>query len=243
MKCLVWRAVFIALLLPIFAVAAESAGSEYASVLKAKPDPVHGAQLFGQCISCHGADGGGDVNGSSPRIAGQHYRVIAKQIVDFRYGKRWDFRMEGMADRHHITGVQDIADVAAYVSKLAQPGKRGIGSGEFVAEGSRIFAQQCQSCHGKGAEGNASAVCRGSPANTTAISCGRCSTRSTAGVPHYRHCIRSASNLSTTNRCAPWRISWRESAGRKASPQHPEGLNSGGVMRVRSTGQRLAAQA
>ena len=82
-------------------------------------------------------------------------RVIAKQIVDFRYGKRWDFRMEGMADRHHITGVQDIADVAAYVSKLSQPGKRGIGSGEFVAEGSRIYAKQCQSCHGKGAEGNA----------------------------------------------------------------------------------------
>ena len=92
-------------------------------------------------------------NGSTPRIAGQHYRVIAKQIVDFRYGKRWDFRMEGMADRHHITGAQDIADVAAYVSKLARPGNRGIGSGEFVAEGSRIFAQQCQSCHGKDSGG------------------------------------------------------------------------------------------
>ena len=155
MRVLIQRAAFVFLLLPSLAAAASSAGSEYASVLKAKPDPVHGAQLFGQCTSCHGADGGGDVNGSAPRIAGQHYRVIAKQIVDFRYGKRWDFRMEGMADRHHITGVQDIADVAAYVSKLSQPGKRGIGSGEFVAEGSRIFAQQCQSCHGKAAEGNA----------------------------------------------------------------------------------------
>ena len=68
MKCLVWRAVFIALLLPIFAVAAESASSEYASVLKAKPDPVHGAQLFGQCISCHGADGGGDVGGAEAQF-------------------------------------------------------------------------------------------------------------------------------------------------------------------------------
>jgi len=154
MNRLIWRALTM-LLMPVLAVAAGSARSEYASVLKAKPDPAHGAQLFGQCVSCHGADGGGDVNGSTPRIAGQHFRVIAKQVVDFRYGKRWDFRMEGMADRHHITGAQDIADLADYVSKLHQPGKRGIGSGELVAEGSQIFAKQCQSCHGKEGEGNA----------------------------------------------------------------------------------------
>jgi len=149
------RVAFIALLLPILASAAGSARSEVARVLKAKPDDVHGAQLFSQCVSCHGADGGGKTDGSTPRIAGQHYRVIAKQIVDFHYGKRWDFRMEGMADRQYIKGAQDIADVAAYVSKLARNGRRGIGSGEFVVEGSRIFAQQCESCHGRDAEGNA----------------------------------------------------------------------------------------
>ena len=149
------RAAVIALMLPLLAAATENAHSEYTRVLKATPDPLHGEQLFGQCISCHGPDGGGDVNGSAPRIAGQHFRVIAKQVVDFRHGKRWDFRMEGMADSHHITGVQDIADVADYVSRLRQPGKRGLGSGEFVADGARIFAKQCQSCHGKEAQGNA----------------------------------------------------------------------------------------
>ena len=155
MKILLRRAAFIALLLPILALAEGSVRSEYARVLKAKPDDVHGAQLFSQCVSCHGADGGGKTDGSTPRIAGQHYRVIAKQIVDFHYGKRWDFRMEGMADRQYIKGAQDIADVAAYVSKLARHGNRGIGIGEFVVEGSRIFAQQCESCHGRDAEGNA----------------------------------------------------------------------------------------
>ena len=155
MKILLRRVAFIALLLPSLASAAGSARSEYTRVLKAKPDEVHGAQLFSQCVSCHGADGGGKADGSTPRIAGQHYRVIAKQIVDFHYGKRWDFRMEGMADRQYIKGAQDIADVAAYVSKLARHGSRGIGTGEFVAEGGRIFAQQCESCHGRDAEGNA----------------------------------------------------------------------------------------
>ena len=57
-------------------------------------------ELFAQCASCHGPDGGGKTDGSMPRIAGQHYRVLAKQIVDFRHGKRWDFRMEGVATSH-----------------------------------------------------------------------------------------------------------------------------------------------
>jgi cytochrome c553 len=155
MKMQFRRVAYIALALPVIAMAAASAQREFADVLRARPDQVHGAQLFEQCIACHGADGGGDANGSTPRIADQHYRVLAKELVDFRYGKRWDFRMESMADRHHLAGAQDIADVSAYVSQLAQPGARGVGGGEFVAEGRRIFEQECQSCHGAEAQGDA----------------------------------------------------------------------------------------
>lgn len=137
------------------AIAGSNAQQELTGALHATPDAVNGEALFDHCASCHGADGGGEVNGSTPRIAGQHFRVLAKQLVDFRSGKRWDFRMEGAAEQHHLTGSQDIADVAAYVSKLNQPETRGIGSGEFVEEGSRIYAKQCASCHGPAAEGNA----------------------------------------------------------------------------------------
>lgn len=154
------RVAYLALLLPILALAAGSARRELADALKASPDPAHGEQLFAQCISCHGADGGGEANGSTPRIAGQHFRVLAKQLVDFRYGTRWDFRMEGMADRHHLQGAQDIADVGAYVSQLRQPGKRGIGSGEYAADGARIYAAECRSCHGAEAEGSATGIPR-----------------------------------------------------------------------------------
>jgi len=149
------RVACIALVLPAIAWTAASARVELAATLRAKPDPVHGAQLFEQCAGCHGVDGGGETNGSTPRIAGQHFRVLAKQLVDFRYGKRWDFRMEGMADRHHLVGPQDIADVSGYVSQLAQPATRGIGSGEFIAEGRQLFSDQCQSCHGVAADGDA----------------------------------------------------------------------------------------
>ncbi|HEU4778508.1 MAG TPA: c-type cytochrome [Steroidobacteraceae bacterium] len=154
MKVSIQRVAWVALLLPLPLFAASTAQRELAAVLKAKPDIAHGAQLFVQCVSCHGADGGGETNGATPRIAGQHFRVLAKQIVDFRYGKRWDFRMEGQADRHHLAVAQDIADVAAYVSQLERSGKRGLGSGEFVADGSQIYAKNCQSCHGAAAEGS-----------------------------------------------------------------------------------------
>src|SRR5688572_2781805 len=119
------RVAFVALLLPGLAIAASTAQKEFNAALKATPDAVNGEALFDNCASCHGADGGGEANGTTPRIAGQYYRVLVKQLVDFRSGKRWDFRMESAADRHHLTGPQDIADVAAYVSKLSVPGTRG----------------------------------------------------------------------------------------------------------------------
>jgi cytochrome c553 len=112
--------------------------------------------LFGQCVACHGVDGNGDTNGATPRIAGQHYRVIAKQLVDFRHGKRWDFRMEGMADQHHLAAPADIADVAVYVAGLTRAGRRGIGSGEFAEEGRRIFDANCRACHGQDGDGDSS---------------------------------------------------------------------------------------
>jgi len=149
-----WRVAFALVMLPGLAAAGSSAQRELAAVLRATPDAINGEALFDNCASCHGTDGGGESNGTTPRIAGQHFRVLAKQLVDFRSGKRWDFRMEGAADQHHLTGAQDIADVAAYVSKLTRPATRGIGSGEFVADGRRIYEKQCQSCHGADADGN-----------------------------------------------------------------------------------------
>jgi len=149
------QTLWLASLLPVMAAAAGNAKSELIAVLDAKANVDHGAQLFSQCVACHGEDGNGKTDGSVPRIAGQHFRVLAKQLVDFRFGKRWDFRMENQADRHHLAGSQDIADVATYVSGLMRLGNRGIGSGEFAEQGSRIYAEKCQACHGTGAKGDA----------------------------------------------------------------------------------------
>jgi cytochrome c553 len=141
--------------LPMLAAAAGSTQQDFAKVIAMKPDAARGAELFESCKSCHGDDGGGVIEGSVPRIAGQHYRVLVRQIVDFRRGKRWDFRMEGVATSHEvIPQLQDVADVAWFVSRLERDGARGVGDGAYVERGAALYAEKCASCHGRNGEGD-----------------------------------------------------------------------------------------
>jgi len=147
--------VSLAALVPLLALGAASRDSDFKTAMGKKPNFDNGEALFEQCVSCHGKDGGGNVTGSIPRIAGQHYSVLVRQIIDFRYGKRWDVRMEGvMAEHSVLAGNQDIADVASYVSKLDRDGARGIGDGLYVERGAALYANACASCHGANADGD-----------------------------------------------------------------------------------------
>jgi cytochrome c553 len=131
------------------------AREEFPASMASKPDAARGAVLYVPCASCHGADGAGVAAGSTPRIAGQHYPVLVKQLSDFRSGKRRDFRMDDPADRHHLAGPQDIADVAAHVSALPFAGEQGTGDGSRSTAGALLFGARCASCHGADGRGNA----------------------------------------------------------------------------------------
>jgi cytochrome c553 len=111
------------------------------------PDPQRGAVLYAPCAACHGADGAGVPAGSTPRIAGQHYSVLLKQLSDFRTGRRQDFRMSERADQHHLADSRDLEDLAAYVHGLPAGGTPGMGDGSRATVGARIFGRQCASCH------------------------------------------------------------------------------------------------
>jgi cytochrome c553 len=128
---------------------------EFNSVIHSTPDPAHGQQLFDTCAACHGSNGAGANDGTVPAIGGQHFRVIAGELVDFRHDRRRDERMQNFTDSHHIDGAQDIADLAAYVSRMpVAPMSRGRVDGENLAHGSDIYSRQCASCHGSKAEGD-----------------------------------------------------------------------------------------
>jgi cytochrome c553 len=140
---------------PVLALGAATATSDLQRATSAKPDIQHGDELFIQCVSCHGGKGAGQENGNTPRIAGQHYSVLLKQLVDFRHHKRWDFRMEEHADQHHLETPQDIADVAAYVNQLEVGSAPGVGDGIHASDGALIFGAKCASCHGASGAGDA----------------------------------------------------------------------------------------
>jgi cytochrome c553 len=143
-----------ALTLPPLALAASTARSEYNAAVRSKPDLVRGEKLFENCAMCHGATGDGAPDGSIPRIAGQHFRVIVKQLVDYRHGKRWDPRMERYADRHLLPDAQALADIAAFVSQQDRMAPRGLGNGAHAQRGVQVYAAQCSFCHGPGGEGD-----------------------------------------------------------------------------------------
>lgn len=149
---------WIAALVPLAALAQSNSRQELHAALKAKPNLDHGAELFRNCAVCHGSQGGGTTDGGVARIAGQHFSVIVKQLVDYRHSQRWDMRMEHFSDRHLLADAQAIADVAGYINHLAIEVPPGVGDGELVDHGAQVYAEQCRSCHGRSADGDEKAM-------------------------------------------------------------------------------------
>ena len=131
-----------------------SFGAELQEAEQAMPNPEHGARLFEMCAGCHGAHRPGIAGSWIPEIAGQHPRVLLKQLIDYRHGRRWDTRMELIAGRHVLVSTQDIADVVAYASALAPFAPSRVGPGQWVPQGQEAYAERCAECHGRGGEGS-----------------------------------------------------------------------------------------
>jgi len=86
----------------------EGAGDDNASMILAGRDKSM------PCLACHGAEGASDYD-VWPDLAGQKVGYLAKQLQDFRDGRRHDPWMSPMA----VTlDDQDIDDLAAYFSSV-----------------------------------------------------------------------------------------------------------------------------
>jgi cytochrome c553 len=140
------RALALGGLLLTTAVAAQAAGNVAAGQAKS-----------GVCAGCHGPDGNSPTP-MFPKLAGQVPEYIAKQLGDFKAGKRQNPIMSGMAAP---LSPADMQNLAAYFS--SQTTKPGVAEGdkETIALGRKIYhggnidtgLPACMSCHGPGGHG------------------------------------------------------------------------------------------
>lgn len=109
------------------------------------------------CYGCHGTTGNSSKGSPIPKLANQHANYIAKQLADFKAGKRNDQMMDKVVKD---LSAADMENLAAYFAK--QPRETGMGDENYVAAGEKIYRSgnsatgvpACMSCHGPSGQGN-----------------------------------------------------------------------------------------
>ena len=125
----------------------------------AKPDLAKG-QLTSTnvCGACHTADGSRG-SPANPILQGQHPEYLAKQLAEFKAGKRANAIMQGMSATLSEADMKNVA--AYYASKEAKPGFAK--NKDLVALGEKIY--------------------RGGIADRSVPACAACHSPSGAGIP------------------------------------------------------------
>ena len=150
--------VFIVILCMTSPLCAVSSSAEISQSLESAADIENGKKIYPLCASCHLDNGWGKPDGSFPVIAGQHPKVMLKQMQDIRSRNRENPTMYPFSDPQSIGGEQAIMDVIAYIASLPPPSKPATGDGLQLPLGKKIYQQHCQQCHGEKAQGNNDAV-------------------------------------------------------------------------------------
>lgn len=111
-----------------------------------------GAATYEVCAGCHLPSGAGKIDGTFPQLAGQHSTVLVKQLSDMRAGVRDNPVMHPFAIT--LTDAK-LGDVAAFIATLPVPHDNGIGPGNELGVGVKLYERDCKVCHGGRGEGDA----------------------------------------------------------------------------------------
>lgn len=130
--------------------------------LELTPDIDNGRQRFRICARCHLPEAWGSRDGGYPQLAGQHVKVLIKQVLDIRDGRRANPAMRPFVQQRVLGGNQDLVDVVAYIATLPMNPEQGRGpwppgTAEY-REGEKLYAAHCAACHGVDATGDNAAV-------------------------------------------------------------------------------------
>ncbi|RZI84763.1 MAG: cytochrome c4 [Rubrivivax sp.] len=123
----------------------------------AKPDLAAGeAKVTAVCAACHAADGSRGAP-TYPILQGQHPQYLAKQLTEFKEGKRKNPVMNGMAAPLSADDIRNIS--AFYATKQAKDGfaknKDIVALGEKIYRGgiAKKAVPACAACHGPNGAG------------------------------------------------------------------------------------------
>lgn len=115
--------------------------------------------VSGVCFVCHGAEGE-SANEVFPRLAGQHAEYIAKQLDNFKSGKR---KSTAMADMVTKLTPDEMLALGKYFEKQAAPVEPAKDAalaavGRYIYHNGNKFSglAACASCHGAQALGTVS---------------------------------------------------------------------------------------
>lgn len=126
---------------------------EQDEALHLTPDHEGGIETYEVCSACHQLNGWGLEDGTFPQLAGQHAKVLIKQLADIRAKNRDNPTMYPFALPREIGGSQALADVAAYIAKLPMTPNNGVGDGKDLELGEKLYKDNCVRCHGERGEG------------------------------------------------------------------------------------------
>ncbi len=128
-------------------------GGEQDEAENLTPDRANGIEVYEVCSACHMLEGWGFKDGTFPQLAGQHKSVLIKQLADIRGKNRDNPTMYPFALPSEIGGPQSMADVTAYIASLPMNPENGVGEGNNLELGEKLYKDNCVKCHGENGEG------------------------------------------------------------------------------------------
>jgi cytochrome c553 len=138
----------------VTAVVSLAMGTAWAQADQARAEKI----VSGSCFLCHGENG----ESSSeifPKLAGQHANYIAKQLENFKNGKRKSAAMADMSGR--LSADEMLALGKYFETKKSEPeaikDQELAGVGRYIFNSGNRFSgvPACASCHGKDGVGTA----------------------------------------------------------------------------------------
>lgn len=126
--------------------------------LQAEPegDPVAGQTHYAVCSACHGAQGEGNKAVNAPKLAGQEWTYLERQLHNYKKGIRGSAegdtlgqQMAGMAAT--LPDDKAVRDVVTYIGTLPDERPQPTVTGD--PNRGKSFYTTCQFCHGPQGQG------------------------------------------------------------------------------------------